>query len=204
MAFTFFFRDLQTLECAVEHMLPFCAGKSLVKVWDAGCAMGQEPFSLAILLAEKMGHFAFRNLRIDASDIDGSNLFRGIIESGEYVEEELKRIPPDIFSKYFAPSSREGYFKLDERVRSRLAFWRHDLLTLEPVGSDYSLVVCKNVLLHFQPEERVRVVRMFHGAMLEGGFFIMEQTQKLPEEVGALFEQVVPNAQLFRKVKAER
>jgi chemotaxis protein methyltransferase CheR len=61
------------------------------------------------------------------------------------------------------------------------------------------LIVCKNVLLHFQPDERIEVIKMFHAALEKGGYFVTEQTQKLPKEVGHLFEPVVSNAQLFRK-----
>ncbi len=202
MAFTFFFRDYQILDLAVNHTIEFAAGRSKLTVWDAGCAMGPEPFSLAIMFAERMGRFAFKNLHIDATDIDVSNLFGDIIARGVFPEQELKRIPPEIFGKYFRPSGNDGHFELDYSVRSRVAFQRHDLLRLEPAGSGYSLILCKNVLLHFSPEERIRVMRMFHEALVPGGFFATEQTQKIPEELSHLFERVSPDAQLFRRKAA--
>ena len=203
MAFTYFFRDLQTLNTAVRYLAPFSAGSSKVRIWDAGCAMGQEPYSLAILLAEAMGHFAFRNLKIYATDIDGSNLFREIIESGTYPAEELERIPPELFAKYFAPAQKAGHFQIVDQVRSRMEFQRKDLLQLEPPASEISLVLCKNVLLHFQAQERVEVIRMFHKALVPGGFFATEQTQKMPPEMELFFEQVAPDCQMFRKIGGE-
>lgn len=200
MAFTYFFRDLQTLELAVENLLPAIAGRQNVRIWDAGCAMGPEPYTLAILLAERMGRFAFRNLRIDATDIDGSNLFAKIIEDGIYAREEVERIPADLLSKYFTPASKPDTFQIDANLRARVSFQKHDLLTFKAAGSDYSLIVCKNVLLHFSPEERIKVYQLFHSSMAEGGLLINEQTQKLPQEVAHLFEQVTNHAQLFRKV----
>jgi chemotaxis protein methyltransferase CheR len=200
MAFTYFFRDLQTLNTAVKYLVPFSTGSTKVRIWDAGCAMGQEPYSLAILLAEAMGHFAFRNLKIFATDIDGSNLFREFIESGEYPAEELERIPKELFAKYFIPAQKAGHFQIVEQVRSRMEFHRQDLLQLKPPAEDVSLVLCKNVLLHFQAPERVEVMRMFHKALLPGGFFATEQTQKLPPELDDYFEQVSPDCQMFRKV----
>jgi chemotaxis methyl-accepting protein methylase len=62
MAFTFFFRDLPVIEYAVEHAVHFASGRMRFKVWDAGSAMGQETYTIAIVLAEKMGKFAFKNL----------------------------------------------------------------------------------------------------------------------------------------------
>ena len=132
MAFTYFFRDLQTLNTAVRYLVPFSSGAAKVRVWDAGCAMGQEPYSLAILLAEAMNHFAYRNLKIYATDIDGSNLFREIIASGTYPTEELERIPRDLFDKYFVPAQKAGHHQIVDSVRSRMEFQRQDLLQLQP------------------------------------------------------------------------
>lgn len=200
MAFTFFFRDLQTLEQAVRQVTESAAGRSRIAIWDAGCAMGQEPYSLAILLAESMGRFAYKNLRIDATDIDSSNLFERIIGDGVYHEQELRRIPRELFEKYFHPAEREGHFEVDYAIRSRVVYRRHDLLDLTPPGRDYTLVLCKNVLLHLTAEQRVEVIRMFHGALAPGGFFATEQTQKLPPEVAHLFTQLSPDCQFFLKV----
>lgn len=202
MAFTFFFRDLQTLENIVNKVAEQGAGRSRFAIWDAGCAMGQEPYSLAILLAEKMGRFAFKNLRIDATDIDNSNLFETIITNGVYPEPELQRIPRDLFEKYFRPAEKAGHCEIDYTIRSRIAFQRHDLLRLEPAGKDYTLIMCKNVLLHFTAEQRIDVIKMFHAALTPGGYFATEQTQKLPNEVAHLFTPVTAEVQLFRKIDA--
>jgi chemotaxis protein methyltransferase CheR len=73
---------------------------------------------------------------------------------------------------------------------------------LQEIGHGYSLVVCKNVLLHFQPLERIAVLRMFHRALAPGGFLAMEQTQEMPPELAPLFHRVIPDGQLFQKVDA--
>lgn len=199
MAFTYFFRDMHVLELAVRHLVPYASGRSRVRIWDAGCAMGPEPYSLAILLAESMGRFGFRNVSIIASDIDEGDGFDKIIAEGVYPEEPLSRIPENIFKKYFQPNGHPGFFRIDDNIKKAVSFRRHDLLSLEPVGDDFSLIVCKNVLLHFQPAERVEVIRMFHRSLAPGGFFATEQTQKMPNEAARLFEQVVPDGQLHRK-----
>jgi len=62
------------------------------------------------------------------------------------------------------------------------------------------MVVCKNVRLHFQPEQRVQVIEMFHRALEPGGIFVMEHTQKMPEGLSGLFDQLVSDGQVFRKV----
>jgi chemotaxis protein methyltransferase CheR len=203
MAFTYFLRDMQTLERIVEHVIPYTSGRSRVRVWDAGCASGQEPYSLAMLFAENMGSFGFKNLRIEATDLDDCSLFGDIIRTGVYREEEVKRMPGELLGKYFAPDQRPGYFTISELLRNRVAYQRHDLLTLKPIGEGFSLILCKNVLLHLEIADRIKVIAMFHRSLAPGGYFAMEQTQKMPGEIAHLFERVVSDAQLFRRLDVE-
>ncbi len=199
MAFTYFFRDLQTLNAVREHALPYLKTKQYIDIWDAGCASGQEPYSLSMLLNESMGYMLFRNVRILATDIDESNLFGKIISDGAYTREQIQRIPAEIFDRFFQPGDAEGYFILNEEIRRSVTFLKHNLLSLEPPGREFGLIVCKNVLLHFTESQRAEVLKMFHKSLIEGGFLVMEQTQKLPCEVNHLFDPIVSNAQLFKK-----
>lgn len=199
MAFTYFFRDLQTLELICEYALPYLKTKSYIKVWDAGCAMGPEPYTLAMLIREKVGNMYYRNVKITATDLDGSNLFEEIISNAVYPREQVERIPKEIFDKYFVKADKTDHFQIVEEIRKAVIFQKHDLTTLKSVGSDFGIIICKNVLLHFSEQQRIDVIKMFHKSLMDGGFFATEQTQKLPDEVKHLFEPVVSNAQLFRK-----
>ncbi len=199
MAFSYFFRDLPALELAVRHVGPVLAARSYPRIWDAGCAKGQEPYSLCILLAEALGHFAFNNLRIFASDLDDCEIFGPVITAASYPLDELQRMPPGILEKYFEPDSRPGHYRVCDAVRRCVTYRRHDLLSCEAIGAGFSLIVCKNVLLHFQPAERIQVIQMYHRALAAGGYFVTEQTQRLPSECAGLFDQVSTEAQLFRK-----
>ena len=200
MAFTYFFRDMQTLELITRYVIPELKGRRNIKIWDAGCAHGPEPYSIAIMFRENMGHFMFRNVKIYATDIDISSRFDKIIAEGIYPEAEIKRIPADIRKRYFSKADRPGCDKIADEIRARLSFAQHDLLSLEPVATGLALIVCKNVLLHFSPKERVEVIKMYHDVLVPGGFFVTEQTQKMPAEFEPLFRKVVSNGQLFSKI----
>ncbi|MCK4626551.1 MAG: chemotaxis protein CheR [Phycisphaerae bacterium] len=202
MAFTYFFRDRQTLELIVEDVLPALRGYRHIRIWDAGCAHGPEAYSIAIMLRENMTRFLFRNVHVHATDIDTCNLFGPIIADGIYPEGEIKRIPPLIKRRYFAGADESSHYKIDDEIRSSVSFTRHDLLSLEPVRTGFSLIVCKNVLLHFNPAQRVNVIKMFHDSLREGGFLVTEQTQELPECTKHLFGQVSHEGQIFRKLRA--
>lgn len=201
MAFTFFFRDQKPLEHAIHFLSAAASGRSRVNIWDAGCAMGQEPYTLAILLAEKMNYFALNNVKIYATDYDEPLL--KILKEGCYSWEELQRIPPHLFEKYFQPDGQSGYFRVIDKIKSLVDSRIHNLLSLSPIQDGLSLIVCKNVLLHFNQAERIDVIRMFHKSLEPGGIFVTEHTQEMPEELRPLFERLVSDGQVFRKVEAK-
>lgn len=200
MAFTYFFRDLQTLELICEHSLPYLRTFKYIDIWDAGCAMGPEPYTLALLIRERMSNMYFRNVRISATDLDGSNIFGKIITDGLYPWEQLERIPKDIFEKYFRYDEVSGNYQIVEEIRRAVTFTKHDLTSLQPIGSAFGIILCKNVLLHLNETQRINIYKMFHAALMPGGYIATEQTQKIPPEVAHLFEPVVSNAQFYRKI----
>ncbi|MFW6415554.1 MAG: CheR family methyltransferase [Thermodesulfobacteriota bacterium] len=199
MAFTYFFRDRQTLEVIRDYALPMLRSRRYIHIWDAGCAMGPEPYSLAIILCENMGSMLFRNLTIHATDVDESNQFEEVIRKGVYRRDQIKSVPQHVFERYFETNGDEGSVRIKKEIRDRVNFTRHDLLGLNPVRKDLSLIMCKNVLLHFHPEQRIEVIKMFHNCLHDEGFFVTEQTQQLPAEVEHLFEPVVSHVKLYRK-----
>ena len=201
MGFTFFFRDFQTLDLIRDHVLPTLRQRRYINIWSAGCSTGQEPYTIAILLRENIGPMLFRNVKLLATDIDENNQYGNIIRNGSYPAKELERIPPEIFKRYFSPDpANPENCVIAEEIQKRVEFHQHNLLSLKPVRDDVSLIVCKNVLLHFTEEERINVLKMYYHALNDSGFLIVEHTQKMPASLQDHFEQVVPYAQLFRKV----
>lgn len=201
MASTFFFRDTHTLYHAARILTPEVTGRSRIRIWDAGCATGPEPYTLAMILADTWDKSSFNNLNISATDIDENDEYVSVLENGIYPDDEAKLIPEAIFNKYCIElPDPPGCFKVNGYISERIQFQKHNLLTLEPIGQGFSLIVCKNVLLHFQQSERLEVIKMFHKALDLGGFLATENTQKMPPELSHLFVQEVSDAQLFRKI----
>ena len=199
MAFTYFFRDLQALEIMVDKTIPFAVGKNSIKIWDAGCASGEEPYTMAILLAEKMDKYAFKKLKIIATDLDISNQFGKIIQNGVYPYDKLKRMPEKYFKKYFSKYDEKDNFQISKEIRDKIVFKKEDLLTLKAPESDFSGIVCKNVLLHQSPAQRIDIIKMFHQSLNNNGMLVMEHTQKIGKESSHLFESMASNAQVYKK-----
>lgn len=200
MAFTFFFRDEQILSLTVQKLVPLTMGRSKIHILNAGCAMGMETYTFAMLLAEKMGRFALRNVKITAVDIDNENVdFGKTVTEGIYHKDHLQRIPGELFGKYFSPAEKEDHYMISSDLRDLVHFQKYDLLTLKPLRSDYSLIICKNVLLHFNYQQRIDVLSMYHNMLLEGGLLAMENTQSMPQELNPMFKKLVDFAQLHEK-----
>ena len=94
-----------------KHVVTELISCRFIHIWDAGYAMGPEPYSHAITFKENMGKMIFRNVKMRATDIDNSNLFEHIIYEGKYPMEQLRRIPNDIFNKYFEPTDQPDNFR---------------------------------------------------------------------------------------------
>lgn len=198
MAFTYFFRDIDVLNKAVDMLLQNLPETGTIRIWDAGCAYGQEPFSLAILLAERMAPEEFERVRILATDIDVSNRFSAFFNSGEYSWDDVKRMPEDLFKKYFEPTERECEYRLMEKVRSRVRYVRNDLLQFTPPSCGFHLVVSKNTLMHFQPEDRSRVLNMFASCLFNDGTLALGQLQDYEAADTSSFQQL--DCLIFQKI----
>ncbi len=201
MGFTFFFRDNHTLSQLITEGIKRFPNAKKIKIWDAGCSNGAEPFTLAILLAEHFGsELSNREIKIYASDNNIQSGFDKLITSGEYPYHLLSRLPDGILEKYFSKTGKDNYYKIKDSILSMVKFVHHDLTTYKPFERDFYAVLCKNVLLHLTPEERTNVVKMYHSTLLKDGLFCTEQTQPLPEGTENLFKQVVSDANVFQKI----
>ncbi len=200
MAFSFFFRDYFVLKRLADLMFRDFISNPEIKIWDAGCALGQEPFTLAILLSEKLGYFTFKRVKIIATDIDESGEFEKTINKGEYLYQDLVRIPNEYFQKYFIKVDDNRY-KITDEILKRVIFRKHNLLDYhQPIDSGFASIVCKNVLLHFSSEERLRVLQMFYDSLVPGGYLAMEQTQKIPNELNKFYRLVSNDVNIYQKV----
>jgi len=200
MAFTFFFRDRHTLEQLTRYITPTIEGSSKVKIWDAGSAMGPEPYTFAIIIREAIGAEAYKKINFLATDIDENETFGVTITNAVYPHSDLSRMPENILERYFHPDGEPGKYRLNDEIRNSMKFLKHDLLTLKEPEKNFNVILCKNVLLHFQYEQRIEVFKMFHRALVPGGFLANEQTQALPKECSHLFEKVAGDANIYCKL----
>jgi chemotaxis protein methyltransferase CheR len=201
VAYTSFFRDADALRAIAEIAIPELACQREIRIWDAGCATGEEPYTLAILFASKLGPFIFRNLDILATDHEESSFpqFAQRIRSALYSRTDIFWVPQELRDSYFLATQDPELFQAAQEIRDRVRFLKHDLLSYVPPERGQGLIVCKNVLMHFSPEEQAKVLEMFFESLAAGGFLAMDGNQRLPPSAAGLFEPTEAGSPLFRK-----
>jgi two-component system CheB/CheR fusion protein len=197
---TAFFRDSETFQYITETTIPDilkakAAGDS-IRIWSAGCASGEEAYSIAILFAEALGPQAFRErVKIYATDIDDSAL--AAARQAMYTERQIEAVPPDIRQRYFDHVGARWTVKKEHR-RS-IIFGRHELLDDAPI-SRVDLLMCRNTLMYFNQEAQSRIVARFHFALRDGAYLVLGKAEMLLNFAGA-FEAVDMKRRIFRKVR---
>jgi two-component system, chemotaxis family, CheB/CheR fusion protein len=175
---TSFFRDAPSWTYLAEKILPRLLEEREadrpIRVWSAGCASGEEAYTLAMLLAEVLGESEFRRAKIYATDLDDQAL--ATARHGIYDERQTAAIPPDLFEKYFEKSGNRTVFRSD--LRRCLIFGRHDLLQ-DAAISRLDLLVCRNTLMYFNAEAQDRIMARFHFALNRNGFLFLGKAETL-------------------------
>ena len=199
---TTFFRDTQSWDYLREEVVPRLlkskAADEPIRLWSAGCATGQEPYSLAILLAEALGMERFRQqVKIYATDLDEQAL--ALARAGSYSAREVQSIPPELRDKYFEREGDQYVFLRD--LRRALIFGRHDLMQDAPI-SRIDLLACRNTIMYFNAEVQSRIISRFHFAVTEHGFLFLGKAEMLFTHA-ALFAPLDLKRRVFQKLTVE-
>jgi two-component system CheB/CheR fusion protein len=186
---TDFFRDPDLFEYLRINVLPELIeyGRTHgndVRIWSAGCATGEEAYSLAILVAELLGPALEQfNVRIFATDIDAEAV--AFARRGIYPAAALSTMPPELVDRYF--TKEDDNYQIRKRVRSLTVFGQHDLAQRAPFPR-VDLVVCRNVLIYFTNELQQRTLQLFAYALRDGGFLALGKA----ESPGTLVDVFAP------------
>jgi len=168
--------------------------RRLVRVWSVGCASGEEPFSLAMILHQPTRERGLHPL-ILATDVSPRILARA--REALFRKSELRSVPPHFRQLYFS-EVKPGLFRLSSELRRYVIFRQHDLLQDEPPGL-FDLVVCRNLLIFFRPEVQERLLKKLIQATTEGGFLILGRSERVNPD-GSL-ELLSSRFSLYQKIE---
>lgn len=176
---TSFWRDCTAWDYVRDEIIPrILANKEpheTIRIWSAGCASGEEAYTISMMVAEAIGIEQFRErVKIYATDIDEEAL--GQARQAIYLQKDLNGLSSEQIEQFFEKIDTRYTFRKD--LRRCVIFGRHDLLQDAPI-SKVDLLVCRNTLMYFNAEAQSRILARFHFALRDGGFLFLGKAEML-------------------------
>lgn len=194
------FRNWETFAAIAHDVIPelWPTATQHIRCWSAGCASGEEPYSLAILMhqeaARRRDEGALSRIMIVGSDIDRLSLKAA--ERGTFGEDAFADTPPIIRRRYFSPKPPHA---LDSSVKAMVCFERRDLLHEPPPAGGLELITCRNVIIYFDRVSQEALFQRFFDALVPGGFLVLGKVETLLGPARNQFVAVNPRERIFRK-----
>ena len=177
---TYFFREPAQLTAFAEEIVPELLARKPVKklrIWSAGCASGEEPYSIAILLQEN-GWFKQASIEIFGSDLNQQVLARA--RRGIYRENSFRSTSQILREKYFARQP-DGSWQISDEIRNRVSLGRmniYDQARVSLLGS-LDVVFCRNVIIYFDDASKRLVINNFYQRLVDGGYLLLGHSESL-------------------------
>lgn len=205
---THFFRNRAQMEALEEVILPDIIkrkkGIRRLRIWSAGCATGEEPYSLAILLERMIPDLAAWNVTILATDINRQAIEKA--QRGTYSSWSFREVPEDIERNYF--SKREGRIEVLPRIRKLVTFGYLNLIedaypSLTTNTQSMDLILCRNVLIYFQESTTEKVVDRLHESLVDGGWLVVGAAEPSQRTFSEFVVHNFPKTVVYQKSGAE-
>ena len=195
---TSFFRDPDHFETLRKQIIPEivenCEEHGEIRVWCAGCSTGEEAYSIAILFAEEVSRTKVEcKVIVFGTDIDEAALMKA--RAGQYPDSIRENVSAELLDRYFVP--RNSGYEVGARLREMVRFSRHSFVK-DPPFSKLDLVSCRNVLIYFKEKLQETAVRVFHYALVEGGYLFVGPSEN-PAPVHEYFNEASSRARIFRR-----
>ena len=197
---TKFFRNAETWHALRPHLAAlWAARRGRLRIWSAGCASGEEPYTIAILLSEVAGDHPIEHAYIDATDVDRLSLER--TRQATYPESAFTEVPGDLRRRYFTepspplPAARQPI----PPVRALVRVTAHDLMRERPPHPPYDLVVCRNVVIYFERRAQERLFQVFVDALTPGGILLLGKVETLFGAARERLTLVDPRERIYTK-----
>lgn len=197
-----FFRDPTVWKTFQTKIMPAIVREKIqtpqkeLKIWSAGCADGEEPYTIAICVIDALSYNlrAFK-IEIVATDVDLQSLDRA--RRGIYSPTRLKLTTHSVLQRFFTPIGA-GNLKLSDEVKRLVTFQQHDLFT-SPPSSGFDMIICRNVMIYFSRELQQTLFRNFYQALSPGGYLIVGKVESPMGEYSTLFKCIDLAERIYKK-----
>lgn len=177
---TDFFRDKKTFDNFRKTVLPnlftTLEKDDELRIWVAGCATGQEAYSIMISVCEELNDESkFSKVKLFASDSFKPHVDKA--SNGLYTDNDVKSIPEKILQKYFSKKGKNHY-QINSNIRNKVVFSHHDI-TSDPPFTRLHMVSCRNLLIYFNNEARLRALSTFHFTLQPEGLLFLGNSESV-------------------------
>jgi chemotaxis methyl-accepting protein methylase len=197
---TKFYRNAETWEALARPHLAarWRARQGQLRIWSAGCASGEEPYTIAVALAEVAREAGQEDLlgraRVDASDVDRLSLER--TRQASYPDSAFSEMPGDLQRRYFTPGPLRQPLP---QIRALVHVLAHDLMRDAPPRPPYDLIVCRNVVIYFERRAQERLFQTFADALTPGGLLLLGKVETLFGPARERLTLVDPRERIYAK-----
>lgn len=198
---TEFFRDPEAFNVLEERIIPSIletVGKGDdIRVWVPGCASGEEPYSIAILLLEALEKKKMSNeIKIFATDIDEHAI--KIARKGVYPESIASVVPKKFLEKYFSKEGHKHFYRVKSRLRDLISFASQNVANDPPFGHMH-LISCRNLLIYFKRDTQEKVLSSFYFSLKNNAFLFLGSSEALGNK-GELFKTLSKKWRIYQKI----
>ncbi|MFX1285999.1 MAG: CheR family methyltransferase [Promethearchaeota archaeon] len=192
---TRFFRDKELFYKLEQDIFPSLLQKDSksVRIWSAGCAVGPEPYSIAIVISKFFKETINENVHILATDISQELLKKA--KQGRYTKDYLCEMDSLEIQTFFK-SIDKGIFELSPEIRQTVTFKKHDLRS-PPPAKNFDLIMCRNVLIYFSRSQSISLFQRFHSILKSHGYLVLGKCELLPPKVRKKFEIIDAHNRIY-------
>ena len=180
---TSFFREPVHYDHLVREVIPSLRTSSgrpgRLRIWSAGCASGEEPYSIVIRLLEDVPDLGSWDLKLLATDLSTATLAKA--RTGTYARERLRDVPDHLLERYFTASEHQGEpaYRVAKAVRQPVQFAHLNLMEPWPMRGPFDVIFCRNVMIYFDKPTQGALVARFHGLLRPGGVLFVGHSESL-------------------------
>jgi chemotaxis protein methyltransferase CheR len=199
---TQFFRDLEVFKLLEEEVFPLLiynkvkSNRRVIRFWSAGCASGEEPYTVAIIMKELLGE-EFANFMISIIGTDIDNKILTDARKGLYLSRQLENVNPVYLNRYFKKLG-DSYLISDD-IRDMVRYREMDLFA-DSKTAHFDVILCRNVMIYFTKDMQKKLFDKFHESLNVGGYLIIGKTETLMGGAANKFSVVDAKERIYQKV----
>ena len=202
---TKFFRDVESFKYFENVLVDYLKNhsknqeKKPIRIWSAGCAVGAEPYSIAIMVDRAIRKYNLKNIEVKINATDFNDELLNFARKGVYDETYVEDVSPEILQEYFEPTLDKTQYRIKYHVKKYIDFSHLDLTGTFPF-KNLDVIVCRNVLIYFSSEAQFIIFKKYYDCLHTDGILFIGKTETMHLSYRGNFNNISPRHRVYLKV----